>query len=125
MTLFFDTFFLKSDTKMHFIKLIAIFSVLSTTVLCFIEDDGIEKHYNGYKVLRLLPNTLDQLQYLNGIASDVSFILPPKKIDFWTMPKDVNSTVDLMVAPDLIKNIQKKLSAQNIKTKVLIKDVGE
>jgi hypothetical protein len=110
---------------MHFIKLIAIFLVLSTTVLCFIEDDRIEKHYNGYKVLRLLPNTLGQLQYLNSIASDVSFALPPKKIDFWTMPKDVNSTVDLMVAPDLIKNIQKKLSAQNIKTKVLIKDVGE
>jgi hypothetical protein len=97
---------------MHFIKLIAIFLVLSTTVLCFIEDDRIEKHYNGYKVLRLLPNTLGQLQYLNSIASDVSFALPPKKIDFWTMPKDVNSTVDLMVAPDLIK-------------KVLIKDVGE
>ncbi|XP_054165079.1 carboxypeptidase B-like [Oppia nitens] len=69
------------------------------------DDNNFESQYKGFKVLRLLPNTVDQLQYLSDISTDLSLVIPNKKIDFWTQPKDVNSSVDVMVSPDIYIDI--------------------
>lgn len=106
--------------------IIFLFLFLQSFVLCLSSvNESVEHEYRGYRVLRLQPNNLSQLQYLSDMSSDVSLAIPQKKIDFWTQPKDLNSSVDLMVSPDVYKNIRQKLSQQNIKNKVLIKDVGE
>ena len=105
---------------------IFFFIFFQTFVLCLSSaEESVEKQYKGYKVLRLTPYSTTQLQYLNELSTDASLVTPHKKIDFWTPPKDVNSSIDLMVSPDLYKNIRQKLLQQNIKNKVIIKDVGE
>ena len=109
-------------------NLILLLSILSLSIcsLCLKSEDGtVEKQYRGYRVLRLVPESVSQLQLLNDISNDISLVVPEKKIDFWTHPKDLNSSVDLMIAPDLYTDIQQKLIQHNIKNKVVVKDVGE
>jgi hypothetical protein len=111
---------------MDFLNLITVSLFLLTIDLCLSSvEETVENQYKGYKVLRLLPNTVDQLHYLSDLSTDIQFVIPNKKIDFWTQPKDLNSSVDVMVSPEVYKNIRQKFSQQNIKNKVIIQDVGE
>lgn len=108
--------------------LISFLSFISLSILssCLPSKDGTDdKRYKGYRVLRLVPDSESQLQYLNDISNDITLSIPDKKIDFWSLPKGLNSSVDLMVSPDVYKDIRQRLSQQNIKNKVVIKDVEE
>lgn len=45
-------------------------------------------------------------------------------MQFWTRPRGLNGTIDIMVSPDLQPKLLKQLNEIDIKSKVLIDDVG-
>lgn len=78
--------------------------------------------YDGYKVFRVRAENIDQLLYLRQLSDDVEKV--DLKIDFWSMPNSLNSSIDLMVSPELGNDLQTILAKQNIKAETLINDVG-
>lgn len=80
-----------------------------------------ERSFEGYTVLRLQPETEGQLKALHDLQlvtdSDLSY---RSKLDFWKEPRSVNSSVDLMIAPEFKKDILDTLSARGIKGRIMI-----
>ena len=104
--------------KMNF-PILLLLSFLSISNIG--ESKRTERTFEGYSVLRLHPETKDQLKALHDLQlltdSDRKF---RSKVDFWKAPRSLNSSVDLMIAPDLKKDILDTLSARGIKGRVMI-----
>lgn len=81
-----------------------------------------EKDYDGYKVLRVQPQTTDQLLYLQQFWEDKDSA--GTNINFWSKPSAINSTADVMVAPSLETEVKNMFKEHHIKTETLINDVG-
>lgn len=102
-----------------------IFGLISTiffnNIYC---NNNLKKEiaYDGYKVFRVRAENIDQLLYLRQLSDDVQKV--DLKIDFWSMPNSLNSSIDLMVPPELGNDFQTILAKQNIKAETLINDVG-
>jgi hypothetical protein len=45
------------------------------------------------------------------------------KLDFWTSPRELNTPVDIMVPPHLLRDFYNEIRKNNLKTKIFIKDV--
>ena len=104
-----------------------IFGLISTiffnNIYCNnLNDLKKEIAYDGYKVFRVRAENIDQLLYLRQLSDDVQKV--DLKIDFWSMPNSLNSSIDLMVPPELGNDFQTILAKQNIKAETLINDVG-
>lgn len=85
-------------------------------------DNNKEIAYDGYKVFRVRAENIDQLLYLRQLSDDLQKV--DLKIDFWSMPNSLNSSIDLMISPELGDDFQTILAKQNIKAETLISDVG-
>lgn len=81
-----------------------------------------EVTYEGYQVLRVHAESMDQLLYLREL-SDTSETGQPQ-INFWSEPNSLNSSVDFMVSPEYELEIRSILKKQNMETETLINDVG-
>lgn len=83
-----------------------------------------ERTFEGYSVFRFVPDTKEKVQLLNSIAfnfdNDPSYM---DKVDFWKRPKQVNSTVDIMLAPDVRDEVLSLLQSKDLKHKQIIGDV--
>ena len=77
--------------------------------------------YDGYKVLRVHAQNIDQLLYLRQLSETED---SSPKINFWSEPNRINSSVDVMVAPDIASEIKSNFEKQNMPTETLINDVG-
>ncbi|KAJ6221262.1 hypothetical protein RDWZM_007074 [Blomia tropicalis] len=82
-----------------------------------------EMTYSGYKVLRVQADNLDQLHYLRNLSETESDL--SSKINFWSEPDRLNSSIDVMIAPDIVNEMTTKFGKQNISSKTLINDVGK
>lgn len=82
---------------------------------------GKEVLYDGYKVIRVHPQTLSQLYQLQKLSQVDD---KGQKINFWSEPNRINSTTDVMVAPDVADELKTFFDRQNIKSETLINDVG-
>uniref|UniRef100_T1JFH7 Peptidase M14 domain-containing protein n=1 Tax=Strigamia maritima TaxID=126957 RepID=T1JFH7_STRMM len=74
--------------------------------------------YYGYKVLRLLPQEQSQLEKIYQLQEQLT-----DTVDFWTEPRFLNSTVDIMVTPNELKNIINFLQKLKIPYVIMIDDV--
>lgn len=81
-----------------------------------------EVTYEGYQVLRVHAESMDQLLYLREL-SDTSET-GHAQINFWSEPNSLNSSVDFMVSPEYETEIKAILKKQNMETETLINDVG-
>lgn len=109
---------------------IKLFHVIVLVILfeCYSFENSVnetEKHYEGYKLLRVTPKSDEQLKFLNQISNDINLMVPTRLIDFWKEPSDVGSSVDLMVAPIISKKIETSLFKQNLIPNVIIPNIGE
>ena len=117
------------------VKLIC--SALFLLVIGFKCEDGI-RHYDGYSVLRLVPRTQTQLNYLRELeenvieVSDYSihllvlllfFTKISQKLDFWRGPSYLNRPVDVMVPPHLNHTFDKIFNKRSFDKTVLINDL--
>jgi murein tripeptide amidase MpaA len=98
--------------KMSNKLLIAVFLILGlNSIFC-------EKfRYNGYTVLRIRPQTQQQLDYLKDLSEN-NF-----ELDFWTYPSIINRTVDLMVPPHLKQSIDGVFRQKSYNFQTMIDDV--
>lgn len=87
------------------------------------DDEGPRKEvaYDGYKVLRVHAESMDQLLYLRELSETGDTGV---KINFWSEPSRLNSSVDVMVSPDLVTDVRTILEGQNMTTETLINDIG-
>ena len=57
------------------------------------QDEAAKKMYNGDKVVRITPTTVDHLNWLTQLRADAD----PNVHDFWTEPVAVDVPVDLHI----------------------------
>uniref|UniRef100_T1J4W0 Transporter n=1 Tax=Strigamia maritima TaxID=126957 RepID=T1J4W0_STRMM len=92
------------------------------TLKHWLEDEGQEllspSPHTGYKVLRLLPQEQSQLNAIHQLQENL-----PNKIDFWSEPRFLNNTVDIMVKPNEIENLIDFLQQSKIPHTIMIDDV--
>jgi len=102
-------------------------SVLRATLLALtsLAAAGSNEHkeviYDGYKVLRVHAQSMDQLLYLQKLSEMED---TGTKINFWSEPSRLNSSVDVMVSPDFVSEMQTKFEKHNLTAETLINDVG-
>jgi murein tripeptide amidase MpaA len=96
------------------VKLIC--SAILLFIIGFNCEDGF-RHYNGYSVLRLIPKTKSQLNYLRELENNVI------DLDFWKGPTQLNRAVDVMVPPHLNYTFNKIFRKRNFEKTVLIDDL--
>lgn len=91
-----------------------------TAVLC----EAGQRKFDGFSVLRLNPRNSRQLNFLSQLETDFDNDLTYfQKLDFWKRPTGVNSTVDLMVSPEMKSDLQRIFRANGLESDVVIKDV--
>ncbi|CAG2163160.1 unnamed protein product, partial [Oppiella nova] len=64
------------------------------------------RHFNGYSVIRLIPETESQLNYLRQLENNAL------DLDFWRGPSYLGRPVDVMIPPQLNHTFQQKLLCQ-------------
>jgi len=79
-------------------------------------DDGIV-HYNGYRVIRAIPQTQTQFEALQKLALE-------GKYDFWQEPRP-GGVADIMVCPKQYAEVEEYLNQAGISSKIMIPDVEE
>ncbi|XP_046995628.1 zinc carboxypeptidase-like isoform X1 [Schistocerca americana] len=78
---------------------------------------GEKLRYDDYRVYRVLPANVDQLQFLNGLARYHS------DIRFWKEARAVNMPADIMVSPKMQPTFLEWLQAHSITASVFIENV--
>ncbi|CAH0547504.1 unnamed protein product [Brassicogethes aeneus] len=74
--------------------------------------------YDGYKAFRIRPTTISQLKTLSSLSKKPGF-------DFWNIPRVINKSIDVLVAPDLLESFQTYLKTNHIIYHVLIENYQE
>jgi murein tripeptide amidase MpaA len=93
--------------------------ILILAVCLFVGVFGEITRYNGYSVYRLVPKTMEQLEYLHDLS------LTTTELDFWTYPTGLNETVDIMLSPEQKERYGAMFRALKIEQSTMIKDVEE
>jgi murein tripeptide amidase MpaA len=85
---------------------------------------SLQRTFEGYSVLRVLPTREEQLALLNELATDAS---PghDQKLNFWRRPSELNSSVDLMIAPEIRDSTLQKLREARLEPHTFIQDLEE
>ena len=112
------------------------FSFVVTQVCCVdVEEDEDRVHYDGYQVIRALPDSQDQLDTLHTIGEcDIRLLWPLSKlfsdsedsVEGWTpvsgMAGNV-TTVDLLLSPKQIRLVKSFLNCNNIQYSIVLHDL--
>lgn len=89
-------------------------AVLPTLTWC-------QRSFDGFSVIRLQPDTEQKLQFLKNVAfnfdNDISLV---NEVNFWKRPRSINETVDLMVSPALLSNLQSLFNSNHLTPRILI-----
>jgi len=99
-------------------KMFVWFGILLLSTLYSVEsihDRYIDvETYHGYTVLRTVPRTKEQVEYLVN--------LPEDHLDYWTEP-GLNRNVDIMTTPDYLPNLVEDLEAAGLSFTQMGEDV--
>lgn len=83
-----------------------------------------QRSFDGFSVIRLQPDTEQKLQFLKTVAfnfdNDVSLV---NEVNFWKRPRNINETVDVMVSPSLLSNLQSLFHDNSLDSRILIHDL--
>ncbi len=101
---------------MTYYLILVFLSLNANAVICY------EKYYDNYSVIRVIPETRNQLQFLRNWAQNLSFS-QLSAIDFWRYPSNLNENVDIMVSPNLKSQIIQLMKSQNLNTFIMIENV--
>lgn len=99
-------------------RMFLLFLLLSLScVLC-------QRTFDGFSVIRVKPDTREKLEFLKSVAydfdNDVNYV---NEVNFWKRPRSVNETVDLMVSPTMLNNVQTLLNSNYLDPQILIDDL--
>ncbi|KAK4035903.1 hypothetical protein OUZ56_027982 [Daphnia magna] len=75
-------------------------------------------NYTGHKVIRVIPETKEQLEFLRDWKSS-------SEIDFWLLPSSAGRFADIRVSPESYAHVAAKLADMKMSHIVHIADVGE
>ncbi|XP_054165083.1 zinc carboxypeptidase A 1-like [Oppia nitens] len=75
------------------------------------------RHYDGYSLIRLIPETKAQLIYLRQLEESVT------ELDFWKSPSQVSQSVDILIPPHLNHTFNFMFNKKSFKKSVLINDL--
>ncbi|XP_063967817.1 carboxypeptidase B-like [Lytechinus pictus] len=76
------------------------------------------KSYSGYQVLRITPQSEDDLTVLSMIEKSISDM-----VDFWKTPRSVGIPVDIMVSSEYREVITRFIQTRGLQVEVMIDDV--
>lgn len=97
---------------------------LCTLIVATVHLCTSERQFNGYTVFRLEPETNEKVKLLNEIANDLDGdIKYAEKVDFWKRPRQVNGTVDVMLAPDVKDEILALFNKNQLDSRQIVADV--
>jgi len=89
-------------------KLFSI-TLLLTVGFCSTAEIPQRKSYDGYKVLDIIPQDQQTVDYLRQL------MLNDDSLDFWTEPSYVGKLVQLMISPDRLSHITRQLENHDIR----------
>ncbi|XP_077990869.1 carboxypeptidase B-like [Glandiceps talaboti] len=78
---------------------------------------GAVTRFDGYKILRVVPRDVSQVHYLIDLADN------NVELDFWTEPRGVGATVDIMVPPTMVDSFTSTLKTVGFDVTVNMEDV--
>jgi carboxypeptidase A2 len=90
--------------------------LLGLLVATSAEEEG-RKSYAGYQVIDVVPETVEQVKFLQNLMLSDEFI------DFWAEPSQVGKTVSMMVSPRQLRKIQVLFRKNGIKFDKAVDDV--
>ncbi|XP_072021624.1 carboxypeptidase B-like [Amphiura filiformis] len=91
---------------------------LLCALLVFVASASAVKNYAGYQVLRVVPQDVEQLQRVHDLYN-----LLEDTVDFWKEPTKVNGPVDIMVGPNIVKDVKMELSRRGLDFSIFVDDV--
>ncbi|XP_074602732.1 carboxypeptidase B-like [Brevipalpus obovatus] len=80
--------------------------------------DNLQTHYNGFKVVRVSPQSQNGLDYLRNLSS-----ISDGGVDFWKEPSILNMPVDIMISPGRMALLSEKFEQFEMNPQILIEDV--
>lgn len=98
-----------------FTRIIWILSFLELTRL------ALSSEADGHLVIRILPRTKEQLDYLVALERNAIFL----KLDFWKSPKAIDLPVDLMIEQGARSTLLKEMRSKGISFSPMINSVEE
>ncbi|XP_033646817.1 carboxypeptidase B-like [Asterias rubens] len=94
------------------------FIVVATLMgLCLADT---KKRYDGYKVIRVTPSSVAQMQSVRSLQDSIQ-----GEIEFWTDPAHADRPVDIMVGPAELDNVCNTLQDLGLSFSTLIEDVQQ
>lgn len=81
------------------------------------------KSYSGYTVVRVVPRTKIQLEYLRDVEEEMALESSP--IEFWKLGCCIDTPSDIMVGPISSYWFMNQLSKIGMEPQILIDDVAE
>lgn len=116
-----------------------VIPIIYTFKLEKLDYDDVQTTYDGFKVLRVSPTNNDGLSYLKNLSLNfqevcwfariaqrrllIFFSFVIQGIDFWKGPTILNAPVDMMIPPDKLSLVEKKLLEFRMAPEVMIEDV--
>jgi len=97
---------------------LALLSV-AALIVCAASSSGSQEprvKYDGFKVIRTVPRTSDQAEYLASLEDDLHF-------NFWTNGIRLGGNVDVMAGPAHLADLVAGLEARGIEHSVMVEDV--
>jgi murein tripeptide amidase MpaA len=88
-------------------------------ILCAVGIQAVRFSFEGFKVFRLLPQNEKQLILLHELRET------NLQLDYWSEPKSLNKTVDIMVHPAELSNFANTVGEAQIPHSVLIENIEE
>ncbi|ODM96080.1 Carboxypeptidase A2 [Orchesella cincta] len=99
-----------------FTKILIVAALATNVAFCYpTPEEGSVKHYNGYKVIRAIPETQAQFESLLELANR-------DKYDFWQDPRP-GGFADVMVSPVDYAEVAEFLGKAGIQTSIMIEDL--
>nr|CAD2150137.1 unnamed protein product [Meloidogyne enterolobii] len=99
--------------------LLLLFLIPNILVEAFLKVDESAVTTGKYKVLRIVPKTLDEVIVLRSLYK----IAQEYELDFWKGPTNIGVFVDVMVPPGIVQSFNNFLDEQNIQHNIIIEDV--
>ncbi|XP_041377155.1 carboxypeptidase B-like [Gigantopelta aegis] len=90
--------------------------VFSVVGWCASGTEQNTAYYNGYRVFRLIPSTLQHIKALKDLENDIT-------LDVWRHPHNLGDNYDVMVKPEDHSKFVERLTNHNIEFQVLLDDV--
>ena len=81
----------------------------------------IDERTNDHLVIRILPKTKEQLDYLVQLERDAAIL----KLDFWKGPKSIDLPVDLMIEQGAKSTLLNQMREKGIQFSPMINSVEE